>query len=333
MKSLSKQMAERSVEALTAAVCAYNRPADPYRIEQFAILLCNAWELLLKARILQLNKNKVASIAAYGKRKLKDGTTGKQHVRRKTRGGQIMTIGMLDAYKRLDARHGEKLPPVVQDNLEAVVELRDTSVHFIHTSSEVLFEAHEVFAASVSNLLHLLREWFALSYDHLGPTVLPLALAGTDLSVSATGKEKRLVKFLQAGKRNAAAAASDKLHYALHITVEAKKSTSDAAAHYWLTKHPADATLRLEEEDLRERFPWTYDMVRDQCRKRYIDFKQGKQFNEAMKRIKADPALHHRRLLDKDKPDGQGKDYYSTNVWNELDRHWTRKKAAMQPAA
>ena len=311
---------------MTAAICAYNRPTDHYRMEQFAILLCNAWELLLKARILQLNKNKLASIAVYEQKSLSDGTKGQKRYRKKSRSGNTMTIGLFSAFDRLVNNNAEPIPPVVRANLEAIVEVRDTAVHFIHASSDMLFEAHEVFAAAVGNYLLLLRQWFGMSYDHLGPTFIPISFAGYDLEITAKGSERRLIAFLQMGKKSEVATTSTDFQFGIQVVIEAKKSTSEAAAHYRLTKDANAQTLKLEEEDIRKRFPWTYQQVIARCKDRYSKFLQNKQFNDAMREIKEDANLHHRRLLDREKPDGPGKDFYSTNVFKILDQHWTRKQ-------
>lgn len=325
MKSRSSMMASKAGQALTAAICAFNRPNDPYRIEQFAILLGNAWELLLKARILQLNKNSLSAIAVYEQKRLQGGTLGQKRYRKKSRSGNTMTIGALPAFDRLVNKNAEPVPAVVRENFEAVIEIRDTCVHFVHVSSAVLFEAHEVFTASVSNLLELMREWFDLSYDHLGPTYLPLALAGKDLEVLAKGSEQRLVSFLQQGKRSTAAGESERFHFGLRVTVEAKKSSSQGAAQYRLTRDSTAQSLRLEEEDFRDRFPWTYEQVRSRCKDRYTDFKQNKAFHDAIGIVKQDPTLHHRRLLNKDNPKSSGQDFYSPNIWKVLDKHWRRR--------
>src|SRR5271154_4163360 len=54
---LSRQFLEKAHAAITSAVEIYNKPAFGYREETFAILAVNAWELLLKARILKGARN------------------------------------------------------------------------------------------------------------------------------------------------------------------------------------------------------------------------------------------------------------------------------------
>ena len=46
---LNQELAEKSVQAAIAAIEIYNKPNFSYREEAFALLMSNAWELLLKA--------------------------------------------------------------------------------------------------------------------------------------------------------------------------------------------------------------------------------------------------------------------------------------------
>lgn len=49
----SKELIEKSVQAAVSAIELYNKPDFKYREESFAILMSNAWELLLKAKTLK----------------------------------------------------------------------------------------------------------------------------------------------------------------------------------------------------------------------------------------------------------------------------------------
>ena len=46
-------LVEKATQAAVSAIEVYNKPGFAYREETFAILMLNAWELLLKARILR----------------------------------------------------------------------------------------------------------------------------------------------------------------------------------------------------------------------------------------------------------------------------------------
>lgn len=57
-------MAKCAESALLAAIEIYNKPLIEYREQTLALLLVSAWEVLLKARVLQLNNNKCLSLEA-----------------------------------------------------------------------------------------------------------------------------------------------------------------------------------------------------------------------------------------------------------------------------
>ena len=52
---LSNQLLDKSKEAFTMAIELYNKPTIHYRVEGFAMFICNAWELMLKAHILTMS--------------------------------------------------------------------------------------------------------------------------------------------------------------------------------------------------------------------------------------------------------------------------------------
>ena len=84
-------------------------------------------------------------------------------------------------------------------------------------------------------------------------------------------------------------------------------------------------TINLTEEDIRKRFPLTYDEVRLQAKEKYSDFKQNKDFNKLMRKIKTNDKLYHERKLEPENPKSLKKPWYSSNIWQVLDEHYTRK--------
>ena len=60
-------LVEKAIEASLAAVEIYNKPNIQYREETFSILMLNAWEILLKARMIQhTGKLQIYSRASTG---------------------------------------------------------------------------------------------------------------------------------------------------------------------------------------------------------------------------------------------------------------------------
>ena len=57
-------MARCAASAVLAAIEIYNKPTVEYREQTFALLMVNAWEILLKARLLQQAGGKVTAIGS-----------------------------------------------------------------------------------------------------------------------------------------------------------------------------------------------------------------------------------------------------------------------------
>ncbi len=110
----------RSLDAFTLALEVYNRPSMKNRVEAFAIMMVNAWELLLKAEILKVD--------GYEKIFYDDDRS----------------ISVTDALKR---RLQEKDP--VRINLETLIDLRDQAVHLL--IPELQSQLSRLFQATVLN--------------------------------------------------------------------------------------------------------------------------------------------------------------------------------------
>ena len=61
-----------------------DKPGFRYREKSFAILMLNAWELLLKARIVKENRNGIKSIEIWEPRQTKSGAPTKRLIPGKT---------------------------------------------------------------------------------------------------------------------------------------------------------------------------------------------------------------------------------------------------------
>ena len=51
-KNIVSKLIEKSKEAFLVVIELYNKPTIKYRVEGFSFLICNAWELMLKAYII-----------------------------------------------------------------------------------------------------------------------------------------------------------------------------------------------------------------------------------------------------------------------------------------
>jgi len=162
MKAVYKQLVDKSVAAALAAIEVYNKPDFRYREESFVILLVNAWELLLKAKILKDSKNRIASLYVhFGKN---------NHKIKRSRTGNPLTIELLGAMQRL------AIDQVVSDNLLSLVDIRDTAVHF-YNDDGVRYIVYTLGVAALRNYQHLSKEWFKKSLASYHFYILPIGFS------------------------------------------------------------------------------------------------------------------------------------------------------------
>lgn len=101
-RSRSDQLLQKSISAMVAAVEAYNKPDAKYREESFSILALNAWELLVKSKILAKKGNRLSELYVYEKRKRKDGSTSNRDFIKRNRANNPMTIGLKNAISKIE---------------------------------------------------------------------------------------------------------------------------------------------------------------------------------------------------------------------------------------
>ena len=150
MKSRSRELLERATAATVAAVEMYNKPDFPYRAESFCILAINGWELLFKAKWLRENNNRVRTLFVMEPRRKMDGTYSKLKKIKRTRSGNAFTHSIDYLGKRLVEK--KQLDRAAMDNIDALIEMRDSSVHFYNQSdTKLAMRLQEIGAASLSN--------------------------------------------------------------------------------------------------------------------------------------------------------------------------------------
>ena len=110
---LIDKMLEKSQEAFLLAIEIYNKPTIKYRVEGFSFFICNAWELMLKSYLLKKKGNK----SIYYK------------------DNPQKTISLSECVKKVFTNNKDPL----RLNLEKIIELRDTSTHYITTEYEMVY--------------------------------------------------------------------------------------------------------------------------------------------------------------------------------------------------
>ena len=155
-----KILLDNSVSASLSAIEIYNKPDFKYRNEIFVILIINSWELLLKAKIIKDNRNKITSIYRY--------KSNGRIIRNRNK--TPMTIDLLEAVNRT------RINDTLRSNLTALTDLRDSAIHFYNKDS-LNYLIYSLSVATLKNYQLLIKEWFGTDLLKYNFYILPLGFA------------------------------------------------------------------------------------------------------------------------------------------------------------
>ncbi|AKP03244.1 DUF3644 domain-containing protein [Companilactobacillus pabuli] len=129
MENTKKRLVDKSVEAFIMGIEIYNKPTIKYRIEGFSFFICNAWELMLKAEL--LNRDESIYFKDMPNR----------------------TLSLGEVIKKIYSDKNTR----IRLNLEKIIELRNTSTHFITEDYEVKYAP--LFQACTINFVNEIQKF------------------------------------------------------------------------------------------------------------------------------------------------------------------------------
>ncbi len=325
--SRSSRLVRKAEAALLAAIEIYNKPRFAYREETFSILALNAWELLLKAKLVADNNNDPRCIYIYEPHQTRKGKLTARLYPRRNRSGHFHTLSLGQAIVELDKKATTRLSPALRGNLEALIAIRDSAVHYIEASPFLAKRVLEIGTACVKNFIELGKRWFSidLSTDHF--YLMPigfLSTPGTATAVSISNDEEKLVGYLSDLVGQVVGEPGADFHVALEVNLSFKRAPTDAVARVRLTNDPSAPQVAITEEDIRNRYPWDYDALTRRLRERYIDFIINQKYHDIRKPLVNDNRYANSRYLDPGNPRSAKKDFYNPNIFAEFDKHYTR---------
>ena len=327
----SERIFSKSEAALVAAIEVYNRPTSLYREETFCILALNAWELLIKAKLLALHSDDLHCLYLPQRVKKKDGSLSKRVTWKQGRSGNNYTHMLKKAIVELEKFPGIQVENAVKKNLEVLTEIRDTSVHYINAGPEFARRVHEIGTACVINFVNLAQRWFNQDLSKYNLYLLPIGfvpVSGSVTGIILSREERNLVNYIVDLARNTDIDSGD-FSVSMEIGVSLKRSGSTSDGTFALTNDPNDpsATLvYLTDEAILKDFPWDYSELESRLASRYSDFLRNRKFHQIKDMLATDPRYVHTRYLDPNKLQSSQKKFYKPAILNEFDKHYTRTK-------
>jgi hypothetical protein len=328
------QLVAKSRAACLSAVETYNRASALYREETFAILMINAWELLLKARVMREAGGKASALYEFKPRKKKDGNPSKLKEVKRTRSGAPMTIGIDRCWKLVSGYSTDRIDQSCIANIEALLEIRDSATHFVATDASLHKKLTEISLAAVRNYVVAAQSWFKVSFSDLNIASIPISFSLDQKEVDAVAKKSSdaVTKFLVHMERVEASLPKGTSEYAFTVRVDfdlIKKKDDGAVKAAVVGSADADLKVVLEGDKVPPGFVWTYEELVSKLKDRYSDFKQNAAFHALMKPVKANAKLCYERFLDPVNKKGGKKAFFNPNAIKEFDAHYTRKGATL----
>lgn len=150
MKDVSRMLKDKAVEAFLLAIEIYNKPTIKYRVEGFAVFAVNAWELMLKAYLVQRDGEQAIYFSDNPSR----------------------TLSLEGCIRKVFTNEKDPL----RLNLEKIIELRNTSTHFITEEYEAVYTP--LFQANVVNFSVKINELLGIDIaEHIPENFLSLTVS------------------------------------------------------------------------------------------------------------------------------------------------------------
>lgn len=216
------------------------------------------------------------------------------------------------------------IPANVKDNIEILMERRDNSIHFVNDHS-ITKQIQEIGFACIKNYIGIVKTWdVEIDLSSYNLYLMPLAYIDEQKIVEGA-LTKEISNYINLIKQKLALEDEDSDYdIAITIDVDFKKGNSFESIN--VSYSPDGIPIKLSEENINKRFPYTYTNLTAACKKRYSNFKQDRKFNDIMKNIKMNDKLCHTKTLYPNNPNAQKSYHYSSNVFKELDKYYTKSK-------
>lgn len=324
-----KTFVDKSIGAALSAIEIYNKPDFKYREETFAILMINSWELLLKAKIIKENKSDLKSIYVMINKVGKKGNKLPSLTADLNRSGNPKTIGLTKCLNLCEQ------PPIslhlaVKENIVVLMEIRDTAIHFQHDDLYLSKKVFEIGTASLRNYLTLITDWFNYDLSVYNFFLMPITFfhefeAIKSFSVNSNKDQiQNLLKYISAKEKETPSEETNDFNISLHLETKFVKSTSTESLLVNYSTDPDALKINVQEEDALKNYPFDYDKLTEALRKRYSDFKATQQYHNIRKGLMKIRKFCKTRHLDPNNLKSPKKDWFSSEVFKEFDKHYTK---------
>lgn len=224
-KDLVNRIVNKSIEAFILGIEIYNKPTIKYRVEGFSFFICNAWELLLKAHMIDCKGEDSIYYSDNPDR----------------------TFSLNRCIKEVFTNDKDPL----RINLEKINDLRNTSTHFVTEEYEQIYVP--LFQSCVLNYSNKLMDFFGIDIsDYVPQNFLTLSInidEITENSIKAKYPKQIADKILKAAKDINQLSANHGSAFSIAITHDfyLTKNKKHASAEFAISKDAENAVFILKD--------------------------------------------------------------------------------------
>lgn len=224
-ESLENRLVNKSIEAFILGIEIYNKPTIKYRVEGFSFFICNSWELLLKAYMV---KSRGEHSIYYSD-------------------NPDRTLSLDKCIREIFTNNKDPL----RVNLEKIIDLRNTSTHFITEEYEQIYIP--LFQSCVLNYSNKLIDFFEVDISTYVPqNFLTLSInidELTETGIKAKYPPQVAKKILSATREISELSNIHGPNFSISIThdLHLTKNKKHASAEFRLSKTAEDAAYIIKD--------------------------------------------------------------------------------------
>lgn len=228
------RLVQKAQEAFLLSIELYNRPTIKYHVEGCAFFLCNAWELMLKAHLVE-----------------REGLDAIYYP------GNVRTLSLEDCLKKVFTNAKDPL----RKNMEKVVDVRNTSAHFVVAEYEGFYGP--ILQACVENFDRQARKLLGIEISDLIPEnylVLSVRKSGIDED-ECRARYDPLVLEKMLEKQEGILTMADELDnrkFSCTYVTELRSTKKDTADHTFRLAQDGDTAVALVKVpvEIKNKYPY-----------------------------------------------------------------------------
>lgn len=314
---------------MVSAIEIYNKPDFKYREEVFCILAINAWELLLKAKLLRDNNNNLRCIYVPEYIRNKDGSRSKRWKYKQNRSENNFTIDIFAATKKLLDKG--LIDKTCAENIGIIIEIRDSSVHFYNDDPLLKQKIQELGTATLISYISYVREWFSISLDRYNFYLMPMSFFHPDqvTPVMIGDRDKSvasLLRYIAEKEKKYPSKAASAHNITIAIETKIVKSSAVDAQKISPSSDPSAPKVQISIDDIKRTHPLDYSTLTKTMQETYQGFKVNQKYHEQRKILEKDQLFCFPYPLNPQNPSGATKPLFSPAVFTEFDKIYARKE-------